>query len=240
MPLESLTGASVFIDDLVNTNPVGASDPKSEGDDHIRGIKNVLLNSFPGVTGAVSATHTELNTLDGITANVNELNYSDGVTSNIQTQLDAKAPAFKGSLVYIDGNQSIANNDGTEKIAFDQESYDTSTIHDTVTNNSRLTVPAGVTKVRLTAGLSFAANATGYRSASFHKNGVSTYVGLVSAQELSPTAGQFANLYLTSPVLTVVATDYFELFCFQNSGGALNAQGTADGRLTWFAMELIA
>ena len=47
-----------------------------------------------GVTLAqlgVTATATELNSLDGITATVTELNYVDGVTSNIQTQLNAKA-----------------------------------------------------------------------------------------------------------------------------------------------------
>ena len=65
MALEDLTGSSKYIDDLVNSNPVGASDPKSEGDDHIRGIKNVLLNSFPAITGAVTATQDELNKLDG-------------------------------------------------------------------------------------------------------------------------------------------------------------------------------
>ena len=39
----------------------------------------------------VTATATELNTLDGITATTTELNYTDGVTSNIQTQLNTKA-----------------------------------------------------------------------------------------------------------------------------------------------------
>lgn len=68
MGLEDLTGSSKYIDDLVVTNPVGATDAKSAGDDHIRGIKNVLKNSFPGVTGAVTATHTELNLLDGATS----------------------------------------------------------------------------------------------------------------------------------------------------------------------------
>lgn len=74
MALESLTGGSVFIDDLVNTNPVNATDDVAEGDDHIRGIKNVLLNSFPAVTGAVTSTHTELNILDGVTASAGDIN----------------------------------------------------------------------------------------------------------------------------------------------------------------------
>lgn len=96
MALEDLTGASKFIDDLVNTNPVGSTDAVSTVDDHIRGIKNVLLNSFPGVTGAVTATHTELNVLDGasvttadltklgsVTATAAELNLVDGLTSSL-------------------------------------------------------------------------------------------------------------------------------------------------------------
>ena len=66
-----------FIDDLNAANPT-ATDNVSEGDDHLRGLKTTLKNTFPNVTGAINATETELN-------------YVDGVTSAIQTQLDAKA-----------------------------------------------------------------------------------------------------------------------------------------------------
>ena len=41
-----------YINDLVATNPVGATDDASQGDDHIRLIKNVLRNSFPNITKA--------------------------------------------------------------------------------------------------------------------------------------------------------------------------------------------
>ena len=75
MALEDLTGTK-YIDSLNSANPV-ASDDVVEGDDHIRGIKNVLKTTFPNLDGAVNATDTELN-------------YVDGVTSAIQTQLDAK------------------------------------------------------------------------------------------------------------------------------------------------------
>lgn len=50
MGLESGT----YLDDLVISNPDGAVDPKSQGDDHIRLIKTVLKNSFPDVDQAVS------------------------------------------------------------------------------------------------------------------------------------------------------------------------------------------
>ena len=59
MGLESVT----HLDDLDATNPVG-TDPRSEGDDHIRNIKSMLLTDFPGISGIVTSTHSELNFVD--------------------------------------------------------------------------------------------------------------------------------------------------------------------------------
>lgn len=115
-----------YISDLVITNPT-STDPKSQGDDHIRLQKTVEKNTFPNITGAVTATHTELNILDGVTSTtaelnildgvtstaaeinildgatltVTELNYVDGVTSNIQTQIDLKAPLANPALTGV-------------------------------------------------------------------------------------------------------------------------------------------
>lgn len=50
-----------FVDSLVITNPVGATDQKQQGDDHIRGVKTVIVNSFPNFTGAMTLTHLQLN-----------------------------------------------------------------------------------------------------------------------------------------------------------------------------------
>ena len=50
-----------YISDLVVTNPVGASDAKSQGDDHLRLIKATLKNTFPNITGAMTLTHAQLN-----------------------------------------------------------------------------------------------------------------------------------------------------------------------------------
>lgn len=49
------------------------TDLRSQGDDHLRAIKTALLNSFPGITGAVSRTHTEINT--GVTAALAQMSY---------------------------------------------------------------------------------------------------------------------------------------------------------------------
>lgn len=72
MALETAT----YISGLVSTNPL-PSDPKSQGDDHIRLIKSTILATFPNITGAVTATQAELN-------------YISGVTSGIQGQIDSK------------------------------------------------------------------------------------------------------------------------------------------------------
>lgn len=99
MALETAT----FIDGLVSTNPT-ASDPKAQGDDHIRLLKSTIRATFPNVTGAVTPTHTELN-------------FVDGVTSAIQTQLDAKAPSasptFTGTVT-LPANTSIGTVSNTE------------------------------------------------------------------------------------------------------------------------------
>ena len=77
MGLESGT----YIDSLVATNPV-SGDPKSEGDNHIRLVKATIKATFPSLTGAVTATQTELNLLDGVTASTAELNTLDGITAS--------------------------------------------------------------------------------------------------------------------------------------------------------------
>jgi len=64
MALESGT----YIDSLNASNPV-ATDGLAQADDHMRLIKSTILASFPGITGAVNATHTEINTVaDGDTS----------------------------------------------------------------------------------------------------------------------------------------------------------------------------
>lgn len=63
MGLESVS----FIPELNASNPIGASDPKSQGDDHLRLIKKAILGSFPSFVGtagtpkSISLTEDQLN-----------------------------------------------------------------------------------------------------------------------------------------------------------------------------------
>ena len=53
---------------------------------------NAFTDTQNTFVNAITASATELNTLDGLTSTTTELNYVDGVTSNVQTQLDGKQP----------------------------------------------------------------------------------------------------------------------------------------------------
>jgi len=72
MGLETTT----YINGLVTTNPTG-TDARSQGDDHLRLLKSTIRSTFPNVSGAMTATHTELNLIDGYTGTTAELNYND-------------------------------------------------------------------------------------------------------------------------------------------------------------------
>ena len=67
-----------------------ASDPVNQGDDHIRMIKYVLKNIFPGSGGQGFSIP--------IAATEAEINFLDGVTSNIQAQLNSLQSALSALL----------------------------------------------------------------------------------------------------------------------------------------------
>jgi hypothetical protein len=125
MALESGT----YINSLNASNPA-ATDGIAQADDHMRLIKSTVKASFPGVTGAVTSTHTELNALDGFTGVVADLNYAkdlratgvtaaefdtlDGVLSALQTQIDAIPKLVK--TVNANGGARFPNVGATENL----------------------------------------------------------------------------------------------------------------------------
>lgn len=143
---------------------------------------------------------------------------------------------FRGALAYATAAQSIVSGAYTA-IAFAAESYDTDNIHDNVTNNTRLTVPSGITKVRVAGFGIFASNVTGARAWAFYKNGASFSPGWVESYAQAAD-DNYGRGFLVSPVLSVVGGDYFELMGYQNSGAALDTYYVAP-HICWASMELI-
>tara|TARA_R110002020_G_scaffold1147_1_gene5649 strand:- start:3258 stop:3854 length:597 start_codon:yes stop_codon:yes gene_type:complete len=103
MALESGT----YINSLNASNPA-ATDSLSQADDHLRLIKSTVLATFPNVSGAVTATHTELNLIDGVTSTTAELNILDGVTSTAaELNLLDGVTATTAELNYSDTGASV-------------------------------------------------------------------------------------------------------------------------------------
>lgn len=94
MALETLTGSAVFLDALVPTNPAG-TDGKNQGDDHLRGLKQAIHNTFPNIGASVSASAGELNVLAGATVSAGELNVLSAT------------PAISNQTLYMHSNQAV-------------------------------------------------------------------------------------------------------------------------------------
>jgi hypothetical protein len=56
-------GLETGVNDISGLNPLNPTetDPASQGDNHIRLIKDAIKKTFPNITGVVNATHTQLN-----------------------------------------------------------------------------------------------------------------------------------------------------------------------------------
>lgn len=112
--------AGTYLDDLVNTNPVGATDFYSAGDDHIRLIKKVLLNSFPSqvfpigivtetgaadvYAGAMSPAPAAL--VNGLLLWVKFVNANTGASTFNLNSLGAQAIVRPGGTALISGDIS--------------------------------------------------------------------------------------------------------------------------------------
>ena len=129
----------------------------------------------------------------------------------------ASGSTYSGASVYNSAYISIPNNTDTA-LTFNTENFDTNSYHDTSTNTSRLTVPT-TGKYLITANAGFAANATGYRFAKIVKNGATTVSNINTMASPNGTYDTHIN---NSVVVSATAADYFEIFVFQTSGGALN------------------
>jgi len=150
----------------------------------------------------------------GIGSSAQVLTVASGVPS---WATPAGGASFVGCSASASGSQSIANNTVTA-LTWNTEEFDTNTFHSTATNTSRLTIPSGKDGYYLfTASMYWDTNATGYRSIVVKKNGSTTL--LVLPELLGSTvASGGASM---SVIASAVATDYFEVYGRQTSGGAL-------------------
>jgi hypothetical protein len=126
-------------------------------------------------------------------------------------------------------------------IDWDSEDFDTDSLHDTVTNNSRILCNL-TGKYRISFRIAWAANATGFRFAAVRKNAAGA-IGSGTAlfikfwlPDPSGTQGDFEGL---EGIVALTSGDYIEGFVFQNSGGNLSCL-TSSGVSNWPAYLSLA
>jgi hypothetical protein len=114
MGLESGT----FINDLVTTNPVGASDAKSQGDNHLRLIKTVAKNTFPNASRALyfpTTIASQTGTVNVVAADQNKTIPINAVSAPITVNLPANASipdGFEVTVIKIDSSANAVTIDG--------------------------------------------------------------------------------------------------------------------------------
>lgn len=106
---------------------------------------------------------------------------------------------------------------------------------------TRLTIPAGVTRVRLSAGIRWTPNATGNRKVRIRGNPAGVYEANAIWAADERDSGADGDCTLNTGILIVAAGDYFEVVVTQNSGAPLNLLTTAASanRGNYFCVEVL-
>lgn len=132
---------------------------------------------------------------------------------------------FVGCKAVRSTAQSITASTPTAVSFTNSDEYDTSAIHDTSTDPSRLTIPADMGgQWRVSGQVLWASDSATLREARVRKNGTELPLYLIgdrrTAQSGSTAFGGF------SQPLTVDAGDYLEMFVEQHTSGALDVQAS--------------
>ena len=204
------------------------------------GVSSRAFEAIDGVGAAAKAFVTGDKVGLRITASLMDAIAARQTTAFIDTLLDdADAAAARatleissisalgaGALVYKTSNQIMTSG---AAVTWDAATYDDASAY-AGGSPTRLTVPAGITRVRFSAGLlgSGAANAL----YSLHKNGLEVYAG---GMGLQPNTNVVATH--KSAILVVIAGDYFEIVCDDISTGTTVIGSIAHA--SWFAMEFV-
>lgn len=146
----------------------------------------------------------------------------------------AESVKFRGCRVKKNADQTTANYTGGAIVAWDAEDFDTDAFHDTVTNNSRITIPAnkGITYVEIVACVATSLD-TGDRFHFIHvyKNG-SLYLTPGNCYE-----GGFSDfaINITTGPIAVAAGDYFEINYATESDTSITVQSA----YSFFALTVL-
>jgi hypothetical protein len=166
------------------------------------------------VAGNIAAAQMQTNVLAAIIA-------AGGIVDADVNAAAAIAPTKLGIIdacrAYAANNQTIVTS-GWRLVALGSENFDTNTMHDLSTNNSRITIKkAGL---YILSGLVSWFDGTGAGTL----RGIAIFLNSASIAESQYRATNYAGGFVSTPYLLAV-NDYVELYAYQDSGGNLDARG---------------
>lgn len=174
------------------------------------------------VGGIMQGLDEVLRGLTSVDDSVTITDNGDGTLNLTATAGGGAAPAFHGCAAVRTASQSFTNITSAPVQFNGTDEYDTDSIHNPASNNTRFTVPAGLAGVWVfKATLSWSANTNGDRMVGWYKNGVS----LASNYGFANTRGMSSSLRtaVTAPLEILLAVgDYIEVLGHQTTGGSLN------------------
>lgn len=144
-----------------------------------------------------------------------KLTRSGQTPTSIQLGAPITVSTVIGAHVTHSANQTITNNT-TTTLAFDTERWDTDTIHDTVTNNSRLTCKTAG-KYLIIAQVAWDATLGGRRAIHIDLNGSGNYIAVAEENDVADGTG--IGRMTATTVYELAVNDYVEVKVYQNSGG---------------------
>jgi hypothetical protein len=138
--------------------------------------------------------------------------------------------AFRGAPVKLTADEPITDTTDTV-VPWDATEFDTDGFWDGG-NPTHLTVPSGVSRVRLLGNVRWQSSATGERQILITKNGAAFRGQPMARHGAAGLAGQ----NLVSPALAVSAGDVFELSVWHSASASLNVEAHSQ---TWLAIEAV-
>jgi hypothetical protein len=178
---------------------------------------NTTSGLFSPVANAVGVT---ISTVERLRVDSTGLAVTGAATISTTLSVNSRPVIMAGCRVTHNATQAVATATNVA-LAFNTERFDTDNFHDTVTNNSRLTVPAGLAgKYLIYVHVEWAANTDATaRILQLRVNG-GTYIGLDSKPAIATAS--ITTRHSMSTVYDLAVNDYVEIVVHQLAAGSIN------------------